>query len=120
MLFGGPPFSDERHDPSVAAQEGIASDCWVTNSALTQFFLDKMFGRVRHRLASVGNRESGSLIEVTSARVMHWRRWFKMPPDPNVGEQAGVWTEVEMEMEYGLELWDLVRGHSPFLKQLEI
>lgn len=41
MLFGGPPFSDERHDPSV-----------------------------------------------TSARVMHWRRWFKMPPDPNVGEQA--------------------------------
>ena len=32
-----------------------------------------------------------------------------MPPDPNVGEQAGVWAEVEMEMEYGLELWDLVR-----------
>eukprot|EP00439_Symbiodinium_sp_Y106_P080136 s200_g18.t3 len=36
MLFGGPPFSDERHDPSV-----------------------------------------------TSARVMHWRRWFHIPPDPH-------------------------------------
>ena len=41
MLFGGPPFSDERHDPSV-----------------------------------------------TSSRVVHWRRWFKLPPDPHVGEEA--------------------------------
>ncbi|CAE7659500.1 sax-1 [Symbiodinium pilosum] len=41
MLFGGPPFSDERHDPSV-----------------------------------------------TSARVMHWRRWFHIPPDPHVSPEA--------------------------------
>ncbi|CAJ1345372.1 unnamed protein product [Effrenium voratum] len=41
MLFGGPPFSDECHDPSV-----------------------------------------------TSGRVMHWRRWFKIPPDPNVSQEA--------------------------------
>jgi len=41
MLFGGPPFSDERHDPSV-----------------------------------------------TSARVMHWRRWFHIPPDPHVTQEA--------------------------------
>ncbi|CAE7939896.1 sax-1 [Symbiodinium necroappetens] len=41
MLFGGPPFSDERHDPSV-----------------------------------------------TSARVMHWRRWFHIPPDPHVSSEA--------------------------------
>ena len=119
MLFGGPPFSDERHDPSVAGQAGIPSHCWVTNSALTG---QKVWQSSARLLASgsLGNRESGSRIEVTSARVMQWRRWFKMPPDPNVGEQAGVWTEVEMEMEYGLELWDLVRGHSPFLQQLEI
>mmetsp|Transcript_65216 Transcript_65216/g.172823 ORF Transcript_65216/g.172823 Transcript_65216/m.172823 type:complete len:480 (-) Transcript_65216:244-1683(-) len=41
MLFGGPPFSDEGHDPSV-----------------------------------------------TSSRVMRWRQYFQMPPDPAVGEQA--------------------------------
>ncbi|CAK9088493.1 unnamed protein product [Durusdinium trenchii] len=71
MLFGGPPFSDERHDPSV-----------------------------------------------TSRRVMDWRRWFKMPPDPNVGEEArnllrGLICDPEERLTA-----DQIRGH-PFFRGLD-
>ena len=59
MLFGGPPFSDERHDPSAR-------------------------GFLEPEASCIG----AQLHKVTSARVMHWRRWFHIPPDPHVSSEA--------------------------------
>ena len=34
------------------------------------------------------SRSGAQLHKVTSARVMHWRRWFHIPPDPHVSSEA--------------------------------